>query len=186
MSEKLDDLVVTIDADVSSLRRELDSAAKMGRSFGSSITRAFESAAIRGRKLGDVLRSLASSLAASALRAGMKPLQNMLGNAFGSLFAGAGGASKITPFADGGIVNSPVLFPMGKGGHGLMGEAGAEAIIPLARGPDGKLGVRAGGGSPGITINFNVQANDAESFVRSESQISAMLARATRRGARNL
>ncbi len=186
MTEKPENLVVTIDADISNLRRELDVAAKMGRSFGSSITRAFESAAIKGRKLGDVLRSLASSLAASALRAGMKPLQNMMGSAFGSLFAGAGGSGKITPFADGGVVNSPVLFPMAKGGHGLMGEAGAEAIIPLARGPDGKLGVRSNGSSPGITINFNVQANDAESFVRSESQISAMLARATRRGSRNL
>jgi len=185
MTEEIDGLVITVDADISNLRRELSSATRMGRDFGSSITHAFESAAIRGRKLGDVLRSLAASLASSALRAGMKPLQNMLGSAFGSLFSGAASA-KVTPFADGGVVNSPVLFPMGKGRSGVMGEAGAEAIMPLARGADGKLGVRTDGNARGVTINFNVQANDAESFMRSESQISALLARATRRGTRNL
>ena len=45
----------------------------------------------------------------------------------------------MTPFANGGIVNSPTLFPL-RGGAGLMGEAGAEAIMPLARGGDGKAG----------------------------------------------
>ncbi len=185
MAEEVDSLVVTIDADISNLRRELDTATRMGRSFGSAISRAFESAAIKGRSLGDVLRSLAASLASTALRAGMRPLEKMLGGAFGSLFSGLT-AAKITPFADGGVVNSPVLFPMGGGRHGVMGEAGAEAIMPLARGADGKLGVRTDGQARAMTINFNVQANDAQSFLRSESQISALLARATRRGTRNL
>jgi lambda family phage tail tape measure protein len=56
------------------------------------------------------------------------------GNAFG--------ANGIIPFAKGGIVNSPTLFPFAKG-IGLMGEAGPEAILPLSRGPGGKLGVMA-------------------------------------------
>jgi lambda family phage tail tape measure protein len=59
------------------------------------------------------------------------------GNAFG--------ANGIIPFAKGGIVNSPTLFPFAKG-IGLMGEAGPEAILPLSRGPGGKLGVMASGG----------------------------------------
>ncbi|HHK75247.1 MAG TPA: phage tail tape measure protein [Rhizobiales bacterium] len=185
MPEDTSSLVVNIDADISGLRRELDIATRMGRGFGSAITHAFESAAIKGRNLGDVLRSLAASLASTALRAGMKPLENMLGNAFGSLFSGLG-TTRLTPFADGGGVNSPVLFPMGAGQSGVMGEAGAEAIMPLARGADGKLGVRADANAPAMTINFNVQANDPSSFLQSESQISAMLARATRRGTRNL
>lgn len=49
-------------------------------------------------------------------------------------------------FADGGIVNNPTIFPMANG-SGLMGEAGPEAIMPLKRGSDGRLGVAAGGGS---------------------------------------
>ena len=57
----------------------------------------------------------------------------------------------IIPFARGGIVAIPTLFPMARGA-GLMGEAGPEAVIPLARGRDGRLGVR-GGASVSVTVN---------------------------------
>ena len=68
-----------------------------------------------------------------------------------------------------------------------MGEAGAEAVLPLSRGPDGKLGVAGGnGGGAPVNIVFNVNATDTASFKRSQSQISAMLARAVSRGHRNL
>ena len=50
--------------------------------------------------------------------------------------------TSFTPFARGGIVSQPTLFPFAKG-TGLMGEAGPEAIMPLKRGADGKLGVAA-------------------------------------------
>ena len=53
----------------------------------------------------------------------------------------------VMPFAKGGVVGAPAYFPLGRG-LGLMGEKGAEAVIPLARGPDGRLGVQAGGGRP--------------------------------------
>jgi len=49
-------------------------------------------------------------------------------------------------YAMGGIVNKPTMFKYADGGtgsFGLMGEAGPEAIIPLRRGPDGRLGVSA-------------------------------------------
>lgn len=62
-----------------------------------------------------------------------------VGNATGNIFS----HGNIVPFATGGIVHSPTLFPMAKG-TGLMGEAGPEAIIPLKRGRDGKLGVSGG------------------------------------------
>ncbi|MEL7000481.1 MAG: hypothetical protein AAFP68_19700, partial [Pseudomonadota bacterium] len=66
----------------------------------------------------------------------------------GTPFAKGGiisGGVPVTPFASGGIVNSPTMFPL-RNGLGLMGEAGPEAIMPVARGPDGKMGVRAVGG----------------------------------------
>ena len=87
------------------------------------------------------------------------------------------------PFADGGVVNSPVLFPM-RGGTGLMGEAGPEAIMPLARGADGKLGVRGGGSSTNVTVNISTP--DIQSFAQSQSQIAAMMQQAISRGSRNL
>jgi phage-related minor tail protein len=134
-------------------------------------------------------------LSGIALSAGLKPLEGMIGNAVsgllnggGSLFAFADGGVPgrgITPFADGGVVSSPAFFPMG-GGLGLMGEAGAEAILPLKRGSDGALGVAAPSGGGGAQIVFNVTATDAASFRKSEGQIAAMLARSVGRGQRGL
>jgi phage-related minor tail protein len=63
-------------------------------------------------------------------------------NAKGNVYAENG----IQPFAMGGIVTRPTFFKYAKGGemqNGLMGEAGPEAIMPLKRGADGKLGVAA-------------------------------------------
>jgi len=79
-------------------------------------------------------------------------------NAKGNLY----GSNGIVPFAKGGVVSQPTLFPFAKG-VGLMGEAGPEAIMPLKRGSDGRLGVEAkyrGGSSTtvnytGPTLNFN-------------------------------
>lgn len=77
---------------------------------------------------------------------------NLIGSANGNVFAQNG----IVPYAKGGIVDRPMMFPFAKG-IGLMGEAGPEAIMPLKRGADGKLGV-AGGGGGGTTVNVNVDA----------------------------
>ena len=70
----------------------------------------------------------------------------------GPSFVGLGDVfdmGRIVPFSDGGIFNTPTYFPMAGGRTGLMGENGPEAVIPLKRGSDGKLGV-----SGGQTINI--------------------------------
>ena len=87
------------------------------------------------------------------------------------------------PFANGGVVTGPVSFPM-RGGMGLMGEAGPEAIMPLTRGADGKLGVRSSGGQP-ITVVMNISTPDVQGFRRSQGQIAAQMSRALSRGNRN-
>ena len=162
--------------------------------FGAALTSALQAATAGGKGLDDVLRGLGQRLSGIALSAGLKPLEGMIGNAVsgllnggGSLFAFADGGvpgRSITPFADGGVVSSPAFFPMG-GGLGLMGEAGAEAILPLKRGSDGALGVATPSGG-GAQIVFNVTATDAASFRKSEGQIAAMLARSVGRGQRGL
>jgi phage-related minor tail protein len=91
----------------------------------------------------------------------------------------------VMPFAKGGVVGAPSYFPLGRG-LGLMGERGAEAVMPLARGPDGRLGVQAGGGGRPASITVNISTPDAESFRRSEAQVSAALARAVARGQRGM
>ncbi len=177
-------VTVSVDADTSAFDRALTDLEKRSSSFGRSLTTSLKSAIVSGRGLEDVLRGLASSLAGTALNAGLQPLQNLVSSAFGGVLGGIG---SIVPFAKGGVVSSPTYFGMGGGALGLTGEAGAEAILPLARGADGRLGVASGGnGAKPVQVVFNMTSPDAASFRKSEAQLSAMLAGAVRRGARRL
>jgi phage-related minor tail protein len=193
MEEPIETWSVAVTADTSELEQQLANAARSGRQFGAALTGAFEAVALRGRNLGDVLRSLALSLSRMALQAAFRPLEQGIAGMVGNLLSGGVGFAKgavvqnalPVPFAAGGVIASPVGFPLANGRMGLAGERGPEAIMPLARGPDGKLGVRAEGGG-GISVTLNVSTPDADSFRRSETQIAAMLARAVALGQRNL
>lgn len=78
-------------------------------------------------------------------------------------------AGNVIPFARGGVVSRPTLFPMANG-MGLMGEAGPEAVVPLRRGRNGKLGIEASGGG-GVVVNFNVINNaDGTKVTKKESK----------------
>ena len=162
------------------LRGEFTELTRVSESFGRTITGAFAGAITGGRKLSDVLRSLVASLSRQTLSAALRPL----GNAIGGQLAGLLSPGKAVPFADGGIVRSPTMFAL-RGGLGLLGERGAEAILPLARGPDGRLGVQSEGGGA-VTVNVHISTPDVSGFERSRSQVSALLARAVERGQRNL
>jgi hypothetical protein len=113
------------------------------------------------RLWGDMLLEMASQAIAADLGAKLFPkggggLLSWIGSLFGFAKGGAfANGMQITPFASGGVVSSPSLFGM-RGGLGLMGEAGPEAIMPLKRGRDGKLGVASSGGS--VTNIYNVSA----------------------------
>ncbi len=157
------------------LRSEMAGLSRLADNFGQTLVRSFAGAVIHGRKLSDVLKGLALSLAGQALASALRPLGNLAGSLFSS--------GKIAPFANGGIVNSPTLFPL-RGGTGLMGEAGAEAIMPLARGGDGKLGIRMNGGG-GVNVTVNISTPDVTGFRQSQSQIASVVARAVARGQRN-
>lgn len=169
-------------------------ASSGGRDFGSALTSAFDAIALKGKSLSDTLRKLALDLSQLVMNNALKSIMNSggsgsLASSIGSLFASADGnviaGGRVKPFAKGGVLNSPMLFPLANG-VGLAGEAGAEAIMPLQRGADGRLGVASQGGQAPVTIHFNVTAADAASFRRSETQIAALLSRVTSRGARNL
>ena len=170
----------------------------LARSIGGGLRRAFDGVVFDGMRLSDALRGVAGGLANAAYSAAIRPVQDALGRSIAgginSLMSGllpfAQGAAfsqgRVLPFAQGGIVDAPTRFPMAGGRTGLMGEAGPEAILPLARGPDGRLGVRgAGGTARPVQVTINVTTPDAESFRRSQSQIAAGLSRALSAGARN-
>ena len=90
---------------------------------------------------------------------------------------------KVRPFADGGVVGGPTYFPMAGGKTGLMGEAGPEAIMPLKRGANGKLGVQMEGGSQGnVVVNqsFNFSANGDDSVKKLIAQAAPKIAQMTK------
>ena len=63
-----------------------------------------------------------------------------------------------------------------------MGESGPEAIMPLKRGANGKLGVQSEGGSGDVVIhqNFNFQANGDDSVKRIIAQAAPQIAQMTK------
>ncbi len=153
----------------------------------------------------EILKPLKEGLSGSSsggTGSGLSGLFSSIGSSIGGLFGGGGGdvasmsnftdiASMyaangaafdggVQAFADGGIVNGPTLFPMG-----LMGEAGPEAIMPLTRTSDGKLGVKHTGPTQGHTyITMNIQTPNADSFMKSQSQILLEMNTAANRASR--
>ena len=166
-------------------------------SFARAMTSAFATSVTGGKQFDDVLKSLALRLSDLSVRLAFKPLTSALSGGIDSLLSGltgiggtpstasvAAASGAVKPFASGGVIGTPTYFPLIGGGTGLAGEAGPEAIMPLRRGPDGKLGVSGNGGGNSITVQ--IATPDVDSFRRSESYITGQIARAVARGQRSL
>lgn len=166
--------------------------------FARAMTQAFSASVVGGKQFDDVLKSLALRISDLAVRLAFKPLEKSLTSGIAGLISGltgsvgsgsaattslAAASGAIKPFAAGGVIGTPTYFPLASGGMGLAGEAGPEAIMPLRRGPDGRLGVSGGGGN---TITVQIATPDLDSFRRSESYITGQIARAVARGQRSL
>jgi len=183
---------------IKALSEEMKAAQRQAEFFGNAVSGALSDMIFEGKSATEVIRNLGITIAKAALQrvlVGNGPLGGGGSGAPGiltGLFSGmklfSRGASfnkgAVQAFADGGVVRSPTAFPM-RNGTGMMGERGPEAIMPLKRGADGSLGVRMHG-SGGMVNNFYIQTQDAQSFMKSEGQIAAMVSRAVSRGQRNL
>lgn len=140
-----------------------DSGVKL-EDYGKQISSSLSSGLVNALRNGGNAFEAFSSLATTALQKVLDKLIEMsfvtpVLNAFtggtgGTLFSGIakifGSANgnvfqngNVIPFAKGGVINQPTIFPMANGGTGLMGEAGAEAVMPLRRMSNGRLGVEA-------------------------------------------
>lgn len=188
--QTLDATSVMVTSFDSELRRMRESLAATGKDVATvekglsrGLRKAFDGLVFDGASLSDALDSVASSMMNTTFNAAMRPITDHVG---GFLASGVGGLmqgllpfadgapfsqGRVMPFASGGVVSSATPFGM-RGGMGVMGEAGPEAIMPLARGPDGKLGVR-GSGSSSPTIVMNITTPDVQGFGRSQNQIAA-------------
>ena len=153
----------------------------------------------------DFARSIIADLARIFIRSQMLSMFQGLGNLFGGggslaadrKFSGLGpgsalntpagvslpkgakglvvGQNGIVPFAKGGIVNRPTFFPFSKG-IGLMGEAGEEAVMPLRRGRDGRLGVEASGAGVGnIVVNVDASGSSVEGDSGQAEELGSIL-----------
>ncbi len=166
-------------------------------SFGGAMTRAFTQAVSGGKQFDDVLKSLALKLSDLAVRSAFKSVAGGLSGGLNSIFSGIFGSAgsgqislnavgAIKPFAAGGVIGAPTYFPLSNGGLGLAGEAGPEAIVPLSRGADGRLGVAMAGPAAAPNVTVQIATPDIASFHRSEAYITGQIARAVARGQRSL
>jgi phage-related minor tail protein len=192
-------MVATFDGELARMRETMiftgREANTLSGGIGGGLRKAFDGLVHDGTKLNDALKSVAKTITDTVFSIAMRPVTGALsgliagglGSAMGAGMPFAAGAAfsqgKVRPFAKGGIVAGPTSFPM-RGGQGLMGEAGPEAIMPLARGPDGRLGVQSAGGRP-VTVVMNISTPDVQGFQRSQTQVAAQIGRALARGQRN-
>ncbi|MDI4665269.1 phage tail tape measure protein [Xanthobacter autotrophicus] len=188
MTETID---IAIELDTRTAKAALGEVEVSAKGFASALASAFTGLAVQGKDLGSVLEQLAARLSNLALTAALKPLESGLSSLFSGAAGGLGFAQggaisdgRVMPFARGGVVASPTYFPLGGASLGLMGEKGAEAILPLARGADGKLGVRSAEGTGRAAVTVNVSTPDVAGFRRSEAYLSGLVARAVARGQR--
>ncbi len=163
-------------------------ALSIASSFGSAITSIVDGT----KSVSDAFKDMARAVIAELYQIFVvKQITGMIANV---ISPGAGDAyllarggvlnnGQVVPYADGGVVGGPTYFPMAGGRTGLMGEAGPEAIMPLKRGKNGKLGVQAEGGSGDVIIhqNFNFQANGDESVKKIIAQQAPAIANMTKR-----
>jgi phage-related minor tail protein len=192
-------MVTSFDSELRRMRESLAATGKdvatLEKGLSRGLRKAFDGLVFDGATLSEALDSVATSMMNTTFNAALRPVTDhfggLLASGVGSLVQGilpfAEGApfsqGRVMPFASGGVVSSATPFGM-RGGMGVMGEAGPEAIMPLARGPDGKLGVRgAGGGGP--TVIMNITTPDVQGFARSQNQIAAQMNRALGRSNRN-
>ncbi len=208
MTESVD---IAVDVDTRDAKAALSDMEVSAKGLARALSSAFTGLVVQGKDLGSVLEQLGVRLSNLALTAALKPLESGLSSLFSSAVGGlafakggvidgggvrpfaAGGVlapapegPRVRPFARGGVVAAPTYFPLGGGQSrvGLMGEAGAEAILPLSRGADGSLGVRAPEGAGRAQVTVNVATPDLGAFRRSDAYVSGMVARAVARAQR--
>lgn len=192
-------MVATFDGELARMRETMIFTGRevntLSNGLSGGLRKAFDGLIFDGMKLNDALKTVANTIVDSVYSIAIKPVTGALGGLLAQGVAGVMGAGmpfanggafsqgRVMPFAKGGVVSSPTGFPM-RGGMGLMGEAGPEAIMPLTRGPDGRLGVQAAGGRA-VNVVMNITTPDVQGFQRSQSQVAAQVSRALSRGQRN-
>lgn len=180
----------SLTGDIASMQEGLFSetqrASAASRDVGRVLSGHFEEAIVEGKELRDVVRGLAQDLLQVAVRrAGRQPLQEGLSGLMDSMLGGLFGGRLL-----GGLFGRQAGGSVNPGQAYLVGEHGPEIVVPKlpSRVVPQTFHARRDGGAAAapVQISFQVSTPDVEGFRRSESQITAMLARSLSRGNRNL
>ena len=150
----------------------IDELSEKTNTLADNLASAFTSIVTGSESARDAIGNLAKSIADSLIKSGFQSLfSSILPVGLSSfLFPSAKGnafdSGNILAFQRGGVVNRATPFGLSGGRLGIAGEAGPEAILPLSRGSDGNLGVRAqggvGGSSNNVTVNYSIDARGAD------------------------
>ena len=179
------------------LRKVADSAMDLKSNIGelavSAVNRladGFAELAVSGKaSFGELARSILQDLQRMIIKAlffkalfGLFPgLKSFLGFEKGGVVESAKGnvfaQNKVIPYASGGVIDKPVIFPMAQG-MGLAGEAGPEAILPLKRGKGGRLGVEASGGVGNVVVNVDASGTNVEGDEEQGRQLGLLISSA--------
>ena len=158
-------------------RELIEQNRQVGEQFGEALTGGIKQAIQEGKSFGETLKAIGARMFEIITEVTLlAPLTKGLGQSFSNALGGFDlskiGSSTATSlptlgFATGGVVTSPTRFASGGlAGGGLMGEAGPEAILPLRRGADGRLGVAAGGSGGGSTVvNIRVEGDATDATI---------------------
>jgi hypothetical protein len=175
-----------------------NAAQGIGQAFGSAL----DSAVVDFNNLHDVAITLLKDIQRAIFQSFVsKPITNSITN----LLGGAGGLfnsflgnsagtwaqgttvtksdkgnvfryGRVVPHALGDILSKSVAFPMAGNNVGTAAESHSEAIMPIARGPDGKLGVMSTGDSGKTEINYNFSPGMSPAdmaFIRSQIEAAS-------------
>ena len=182
-----------------SLKELYDSVTDLGTNIGQyaigavdRLADSFVDLMVTGKaSFGDLARSILQDLQRMILKALLfqlifDPFKKALGlgdggvveggevtkSAKGNVFA----QNKIVPYSYGGVVNRPSVFPLARGGVGLMAEAGSpEAIMPLKRGKGGRLGVESTGGMGNVVVNVDAKGSSAQGDNSRSKELGRMI-----------
>ena len=188
-------LTVAIEADTTGFETALKSLERQASSFGTTLTGALKGAMVSGRSLEDTLRAIGQNFSRERAECRSRAVAEFAERLClaGVLrifrraalpFAQGGVVGADAMFAGGGVLAAPAYFPLWRRSDRIGRRSRAGGDPALSRGPDGRLGVAAGEGGAPVMVNVTINTPDANSFRKSEAQVSAALARAVARGRR--
>lgn len=178
--------------------QRLQNLKSLGDDFGRAFSDAFGDIILNAKTATEAINDFGLAVYRMIFNEAVgKPIAGLISGIFTSFASGITGATtasahgnvmqngSITPFALGGVSYRPTMRPMASG-NALFAENGPEAIMPLTRMADGRLGVASSGeSSRAIHVTVNVTTRDEASFRRSTAQVAraaqSAIAMATRR-----